>query len=59
MTSMAAFPAVHVARIYHLPPDRDGTRVLVDRLWPHGLRKDDAPMDLWCKEVPVLSFNGR
>jgi uncharacterized protein YeaO (DUF488 family) len=51
MTSMGASPAVHVARIYHLPPGHDGTRVLVDRLWPRGLRKDDAPMDLWCKEV--------
>ena len=48
---MGASPAVHVARIYQLPPDHDGTRVLVDRLWPRGLRKDDAPMDLWCKEV--------
>ncbi len=48
---MGASPAVHVARSYHLPPDHDGTRVLVDRLWPRGLRKDDAPMDLWCKEV--------
>jgi uncharacterized protein YeaO (DUF488 family) len=51
MTGMAAAPAVSVARIYHLPPDHDGSRVLVDRLWPRGLRKDDAPMDLWCKEV--------
>jgi uncharacterized protein YeaO (DUF488 family) len=51
MIGMGASPAVHVARIYHLPPDHDGTRVLVDRLWPRGLRKDDAPMDLWCKEV--------
>jgi uncharacterized protein YeaO (DUF488 family) len=51
MTGMAAAPMVHVARVYHSPPDHDGTWVLVDRLWPRGLRKDQAPQDLWCKEV--------
>lgn len=48
---MEAAPAVRVARIYEPPSDRDGTRVLVDRLWPRGLRKEGAPLDLWCKEV--------
>jgi uncharacterized protein YeaO (DUF488 family) len=51
MTGMAAAPIVQVARVYHAPPDHDGTWVLVDRLWPRGLRKDEAPQDLWCKEV--------
>ena len=51
MSGMGASPAVTVARIYQLPLDHDGTRVLVDRLWPRGLRKEDAPMDLWRQEV--------
>jgi uncharacterized protein YeaO (DUF488 family) len=41
---------VVVARVYDavLP---SGTRVLVDRLWPRGLRKADVPLDEWCKDV--------
>lgn len=38
-----------VARIYDAPPG--GYRVLVDRLWPRGLKKDDAALDEWAKEV--------
>ena len=48
---MEAAPALRVARIYEPPSDRDGTRVLVDRLWPRGLRKEGAPLDLWCQQV--------
>lgn len=29
----------------------DGYRVLVDRLWPRGVRKDDAALDAWCKDL--------
>lgn len=32
-------------------PEDDGTRVLVDRVWPRGLRKEDAPVDAWRKDV--------
>ncbi len=40
-----------VKRIY-LPPDAaDGARVLVDRLWPRGVRKSEAGVDLWLKDV--------
>ena len=42
---------IRVARAYDAPGPDDGTRVLVDRLWPRGLRKDDAPIDEWCKDV--------
>jgi uncharacterized protein YeaO (DUF488 family) len=38
-------------RAYSLPDPSDGFRVLVDRLWPRGLRKEDARIDLWLKEV--------
>ena len=32
-------------------PEDDGTRVLVDRIWPRGLRKEDARIDAWRKDV--------
>ena len=40
-----------MARVYDEPGPHDGTRVLVDRLWPRGLRKDRAHVDVWLKEV--------
>lgn len=42
---------IGVQRIYDPPGADDGFRVLVDRLWPRGLRKADAAIDLWCREV--------
>jgi uncharacterized protein YeaO (DUF488 family) len=41
---------VDYGRVYD-PPAGDAARVLVDRLWPRGLRRDDAPFDEWCKDV--------
>ena len=38
-------------RVYEPPSEDDGLRVLVDRLWPRGLRKEDAAVDLWLKEI--------
>lgn len=43
--------AVKVSRIYDQPGDRDGRRVLVDRVWPRGVSKDRAGVDEWCKAV--------
>jgi uncharacterized protein YeaO (DUF488 family) len=40
-----------VARVYDPPTPDDGARVLVDRLWPRGLSKERAALDLWCKEI--------
>jgi uncharacterized protein YeaO (DUF488 family) len=40
-----------VKRIYEERADDDGCRVLVDRLWPRGVSKEDAGLDLWLKEV--------
>jgi uncharacterized protein YeaO (DUF488 family) len=37
--------------VYDDPGPDDGTRVLVDRLWPRGLSKDRAHVDVWLKEV--------
>ncbi|MEO6828063.1 MAG: DUF488 family protein [Microbacteriaceae bacterium] len=42
---------VRVARIYDEPSREDGTRVLVDRIWPRGVSKEKAALDEWCKEV--------
>ncbi len=42
---------VHVRRVYDAPARTDGRRVLVDRLWPRGLTKEEADLDEWCKEV--------
>ncbi len=48
---MTTRPArITVARIYDEPAGT-GVRVLVDRVWPRGLRKDDARLDEWCKDV--------
>jgi uncharacterized protein YeaO (DUF488 family) len=40
-----------VKRVYEEPSDDDGVRVLVDRLWPRGITKERAALDLWLKEV--------
>lgn len=48
-------PTVRVRRVYDPPEAADGTRVLVDRLWPRGLRKADASLDAWLKEAAPSS----
>jgi uncharacterized protein YeaO (DUF488 family) len=42
---------VGTARVYDPPGPDKGTRVLVDRLWPRGLSKDTAHVDLWLKGI--------
>jgi uncharacterized protein YeaO (DUF488 family) len=42
---------VRVRRVYEEPEQSDGTRVLVDRLWPRGLSKERAALDEWCNNV--------
>ncbi|MEU7019926.1 DUF488 family protein [Streptomyces sp. NPDC046203] len=44
-------PRVRVRRIYDPPGPDDGLRVLVDRLWPRGLAKADAHIDVWPKDL--------
>jgi uncharacterized protein YeaO (DUF488 family) len=44
-------PDVRLRRVYDEPTRGDGTRVLVDRVWPRGLSKDKAHVDEWCKQV--------
>jgi uncharacterized protein YeaO (DUF488 family) len=42
---------IRVRRVYDQPSPDDGVRVLVDRLWPRGLRKADAKLDEWAKDL--------
>ncbi len=43
--------AIKVKRVYDEPASGDGCRVLVDRLWPRGLTKEAAHVDLWLKDI--------
>ena len=46
-----AAPDIQVKRVYD-PPDRnDGARVLVDRLWPRGARKETVELTVWLKDI--------
>src|SRR3989304_4501302 len=42
---------IKLKRIYEKPEPTDGKRILVDRLWPRGLSKEDANVDEWLKEI--------
>lgn len=42
---------IKTKRIYDAKAVGDGFRILVDRLWPRGMKKDSAPLDLWLKEI--------
>ena len=51
MTTRIAAGNVKLKRAYEPPAPDDGTRVLIDRLWPRGVSKDDAAVDLWLKDL--------
>lgn len=42
---------IETKRIYDAPAHDDGYRVLIDRLWPRGISKERAALDLWLKEI--------
>ena len=42
---------IKIKRVYDEPNPEDGYRILVDRLWPRGLSKDRAKIDLWLKDI--------
>jgi uncharacterized protein YeaO (DUF488 family) len=42
---------IRIKRVYEKSVKDDGWRVLVDRLWPRGMKKEDAKIDLWMKEI--------
>lgn len=53
MARKSAVPAsnVRLKRAYEKPARGDGTRILIDRLWPRGVRKADAALDQWAKDI--------
>ncbi len=42
---------INIKRVYEKPSKSDGKRILVDRLWPRGLTKEKAAVDLWLKDI--------
>lgn len=48
---MALASSIRVKRVYEPSSRSDGKRILVDRLWPRGLKKSDAEVDLWFKDI--------
>jgi uncharacterized protein YeaO (DUF488 family) len=42
---------IRIKRVYEQPDKDDGMRILVDRLWPRGLTKEKASVDLWLKDI--------
>lgn len=48
---MGKRPQIRLKRAYEAPSADDGVRVLVDRLWPRGLRKAEARIDRWMKDL--------
>ena len=51
MTARVKAANVRLKRAYEPSNAKDGTRVLVDRLWPRGVSKEDAALDQWMKEI--------
>lgn len=48
---MIKLGSIRIKRVYELPSEDDGLRVLVDRLWPRGLKKSGSQIDFWAKEL--------
>ncbi|MGD8643192.1 MAG: DUF488 family protein [Chromatiales bacterium] len=48
---MSATVHIRTKRIYEAPEPADGTRILVDRLWPRGISKATADIDYWARDV--------
>lgn len=42
---------IEIKRIYDKPEKEDGFRILVDKLWPRGLKKEEVKIDLWLKQI--------
>jgi uncharacterized protein YeaO (DUF488 family) len=51
MTTASRVHRIAIKRAYDQPTRGDGFRILVDRLWPRGLRKEDAHFDQWRKDL--------
>jgi uncharacterized protein YeaO (DUF488 family) len=44
-------PSIQIKRVYESPSPEDGVRILIDRLWPRGISKEQASIDEWMKEI--------
>ncbi len=55
MKNVSTKTRVAFKRVYDPPSKNDGFRVLVDRLWPRGLKKEKASIDLWYKDIAPSS----
>jgi uncharacterized protein YeaO (DUF488 family) len=51
MNSPVTEKHIRVKRAYERPSHADGTRILIDRLWPRGVSKDRAAIDQWAKDL--------
>ena len=51
MTAYEQTMKIRIKRVYEQPDEHDGRRILVDRLWPRGLTKEKARIDLWLKDI--------
>jgi len=51
MSTRVVAKNVKLKRAYDHPIAKDGTRILIDRLWPRGVRKADAAIDRWVKDI--------
>jgi DNA-3-methyladenine glycosylase I len=50
-TKKRSAPVIKVKRVYDSPTPDDGIRILIDRLWPRGLSKNSAKVDVWLKDL--------
>ena len=46
---------IQIKRAYEKPSKQDGKRILIDRLWPRGITKVDAKIDIWLKDIAPSS----
>lgn len=44
-------PRINIVRVYDLSPEDHGERILIDGLWPRGIKKQDLALDAWMKEL--------
>ena len=51
MSSRIVAENIRLKRAYNSAGSGDGTRILIDRLWPRGVRKADAAIDVWAKDI--------
>ena len=51
MSTKTSAASVRLKRAYERPAAEDGTRILVDRLWPRGVKKEHAAIDRWAKDL--------